>query len=83
MKSARVIATISARRACDPYVVLLTDFKGSTDDLRAFGFKNHADAVAGIAKQIGAHKIIIGGHDWGGAVVLFDEAVQELNEADT
>lgn len=43
--------------------------QGTSSDLRDFGFKKHADAVAGIAKQIGANKIIIGGHDWGGAVV--------------
>lgn len=42
---------------------------GSSSDLRDFSFKTHADAVAGIAKAIGAHKIIIGGHDWGGFTV--------------
>jgi pimeloyl-ACP methyl ester carboxylesterase len=43
--------------------------QGSSDNLHDFGFKNHADAVAGISKQLGVDKIIIGGHDWGGAVV--------------
>jgi pimeloyl-ACP methyl ester carboxylesterase len=31
--------------------------------------KNHADAVAGIAKSLGIERVILGGHDWGGAVV--------------
>lgn len=42
---------------------------GTSPNLSLFSFKSHADAIAGIAKAIGAHKIIIGGHDWGGAVV--------------
>jgi pimeloyl-ACP methyl ester carboxylesterase len=37
--------------------------------LKDYSWKNHADAIAGIASQIGASRIIIGGHDWGGAVV--------------
>jgi len=42
---------------------------GTSSDLRDFGFKAHADAVEGIAKQIGASTIVLGGHDWGGAAV--------------
>ncbi|GIZ45349.1 hypothetical protein CKM354_000852200 [Cercospora kikuchii] len=42
---------------------------GASDILRDYGFKSHADVVAAIAKKIGTHKIIIGGHDWGGATV--------------
>ena len=42
---------------------------GTSNEIHDFGFKNHAEAVAGIAKQIGVNKIIVGGHDWGGAVV--------------
>ena len=37
---------------------------GASDELRKYGFKAHADVVAAIAKKIGTHKIIIGGHDW-------------------
>ncbi|KAK4502885.1 hypothetical protein PRZ48_006311 [Zasmidium cellare] len=42
---------------------------GTSPDLSLFGYKAHADAIAGIAAAIGVHKVIIGGHDWGGAVV--------------
>ncbi|KAF2858209.1 epoxide hydrolase-like protein [Piedraia hortae CBS 480.64] len=42
---------------------------GPSDNLSDYGFKAHADAIAGIAADIGAHQIILGGHDWGGAVV--------------
>ena len=37
--------------------------------LHEYGFKKHADASTAIAKQIGASRIILGGHDWGGIVV--------------
>ena len=46
------------------------NYKGTSSDIHDFGFKAHADAIAGICKQIGANRIIIGGHDWGGAVVF-------------
>jgi soluble epoxide hydrolase/lipid-phosphate phosphatase len=42
---------------------------GAPEDLQLYGFKAHSDAIAGIAKAIGVHSIILGGHDWGGAVV--------------
>lgn len=42
---------------------------GTSDRLSDFGYKSHADAIAGIAQHVGASKIILGGHDWGGAVV--------------
>lgn len=42
---------------------------GSSSNLADFSFKTHADAIAGIAKAIGVHKVIIGGHDWGGFTV--------------
>ncbi|KAI5361950.1 Putative alpha/beta hydrolase-1, epoxide hydrolase [Septoria linicola] len=42
---------------------------GASHNLRDYGFKAHADVVAAIAKKIGTHKVIIGGHDWGGATV--------------
>ena len=38
-------------------------------DLSNFGFKKHANAIAGIAKIVGCERVILGGHDWGGAVV--------------
>ncbi|KAM3416933.1 hypothetical protein BST61_g8520 [Cercospora zeina] len=42
---------------------------GASDNLRDYGFKAHAHVVAAIAKKIGTPKVIIGGHDWGGATV--------------
>ncbi|KAF2719469.1 alpha/beta-hydrolase [Polychaeton citri CBS 116435] len=42
---------------------------GASDKLSDYSFKSHAIAIAAIAKQIGASKIILGGHDWGGVVV--------------
>ncbi|KAK4540200.1 hypothetical protein LTR36_009698 [Oleoguttula mirabilis] len=42
---------------------------GTSPDLNDFTFKTHADAIAGIARAIGAPRIILGGHDWGGMVV--------------
>lgn len=51
------------------YTWLIEMAQGTSDNLHDFGFKNHADAIAGISKQLGVDKIIIGGHDWGGAVV--------------
>ncbi|CAG8960677.1 hypothetical protein HYFRA_00013445 [Hymenoscyphus fraxineus] len=34
-----------------------------------YTFKRAADDIAALAKEIGVHHIILGGHDWGGAVV--------------
>ncbi|KAF2768134.1 alpha/beta-hydrolase [Teratosphaeria nubilosa] len=42
---------------------------GTSTHLHDFSFKTHAEAIAAIAKSIGASRIILGGHDWGGAVV--------------
>ncbi|KAK5740357.1 hypothetical protein LTR17_004620 [Elasticomyces elasticus] len=42
---------------------------GTSSNISDFTFRHHADAIAGIAKAIGAHRIILGGHDWGGMVV--------------
>lgn len=42
---------------------------GFSPDLSAYTFKHHADAVAALAAQLGLSKIMLGGHDWGGAVV--------------
>jgi pimeloyl-ACP methyl ester carboxylesterase len=35
-----------------------------------YTYKRAADDIAGLAKQIGVSSIILGGHDWGGAVVF-------------
>ena len=42
---------------------------GFSPDLKDYTFKTHADAIAELAKQQGIPQIILGGHDWGGAVV--------------
>ncbi|KAK5110183.1 hypothetical protein LTR62_006179 [Meristemomyces frigidus] len=42
---------------------------GTSSNIADFSYKTHADAVAAIAKEIGAPRIILGGHDWGGMVV--------------
>ncbi|KAK3711236.1 hypothetical protein LTR37_009830 [Vermiconidia calcicola] len=42
---------------------------GYSPELKDYTFKTHADAVAGIASQLNYSHIIVGGHDWGGAVV--------------
>ncbi|KAF2634599.1 alpha/beta-hydrolase [Massarina eburnea CBS 473.64] len=39
------------------------------NDISLYGFKRASDDIAGLAKIIGAESIILGGHDWGGAVV--------------
>ncbi|KAK5135541.1 hypothetical protein LTR08_005176 [Meristemomyces frigidus] len=46
-----------------------TGLPTNPDDLTNFSFKKHADAVAAIAASINAPRVILGGHDWGGAVV--------------
>lgn len=43
--------------------------KVSQDDLELYSQKRASDDFAELARQLGAPKIIIGGHDWGGAVV--------------
>lgn len=45
---------------------------GGTDapeDAKFYTFKRAADDMAALAKQLGCSTIILGGHDWGGAVV--------------
>lgn len=37
--------------------------------LQDYTFKRAADDVAGLCKQMGLSKIILGGHDWGGSIV--------------
>ena len=49
--------------------IQLTAPQGSSNNLRDFGFKAHADAIAGISARLNVSNIIIGGHDWGGAVI--------------
>lgn len=43
--------------------------QGYSPDLKSYGFRTHADVIAAIAKQVGTSQLILGGHDWGGAVV--------------
>merc|ERR1712070_1062729 len=42
---------------------------GFSPDLKDYTFQTHADAIAELARQQGIPSIILGGHDWGGAVV--------------
>merc|ERR1712070_963162 len=42
---------------------------GFSPDLKDYTFRTHADAIAELARQQGISQIILGGHDWGGAVV--------------
>ncbi|KAL9085435.1 MAG: hypothetical protein Q9165_007585 [Trypethelium subeluteriae] len=37
--------------------------------LHLYGFKRAADDIAELARQLGCSSIVLGGHDWGGAVV--------------
>ncbi|KAA8564092.1 hypothetical protein MFRU_032g00670 [Monilinia fructicola] len=41
----------------------------SPQELSAFTYKTAGDDVAALAKAIGVSSIILGGHDWGGAIV--------------
>ncbi|KAH8589345.1 Alpha/Beta hydrolase protein [Bisporella sp. PMI_857] len=45
---------------------------GGTDapeDVKYYTYKRAADDIAELAKQLGLSSIILGGHDWGGAIV--------------
>jgi len=39
------------------------------EEIKYYTYKRAADDVASLAKQLGLSSIILGGHDWGGAVV--------------
>ncbi|KAH0537002.1 hypothetical protein FGG08_006174 [Glutinoglossum americanum] len=39
------------------------------ETLALYGMKRAADDIRELANQLGVHKIILGGHDWGGAIV--------------
>lgn len=55
---------------------------GASTNLKKYGFKAHADTVAAIAKKIGTHQIIIGGHDWYAVTVknnLTDNGRADMN----
>ena len=39
------------------------------DSLNMYGFKRAADDIKALADQLGCSQIILGGHDWGGAIV--------------
>lgn len=43
--------------------------KGYSPNLQDYTFRAHANAIAAIAAQTRTTQLILGGHDWGGAVV--------------
>lgn len=54
--------------------VLVPDMMGyggtdSPEPLSYYTYKRAADDIAELARQVGAPSIILGGHDWGGAIV--------------
>ncbi|KAF7857256.1 hypothetical protein EAF04_009497 [Stromatinia cepivora] len=56
------------------YRVVVPNMQGyasssSPQELSNFTYKSAADDVAALAKVIGATSIVLGGHDWGGAIV--------------
>jgi pimeloyl-ACP methyl ester carboxylesterase len=56
------------------YRVLAPDMMGyggtdAPESLSYYTYKRAADDVAELARQVGAPQIILGGHDWGGAIV--------------
>ena len=42
---------------------------GSPDNIKFYSFKRVSEDIAELARQLGCRHIILGGHDWGGAVV--------------
>ena len=42
---------------------------GSPDNIKYYSFKRVSDDIAELASQLGCSNIVLGGHDWGGAVV--------------
>ncbi|POS69711.1 hypothetical protein DHEL01_v211896 [Diaporthe helianthi] len=42
---------------------------GAPEDLSYYTFKRASDDIAALASHLGLSRIILGGHDWGGAVV--------------
>ena len=56
------------------YRVLVPDMMGyggtdAPESLSYYTYKRAADDIAELARQVGARSIILGGHDWGGAIV--------------
>lgn len=56
------------------YRVLVPDMMGyggtdAPESLSYYTYKRAADDIAELARQVGAPSIILGGHDWGGAIV--------------
>ena len=47
----------------------LTTYQGYSPNLKDYGFRSHANAIAALARQNNLSSIILGGHDWGGATV--------------
>lgn len=44
-------------------------YQGFSPNLKEYTFLSHANAIAAIARQTNSPQIILGGHDWGGAIV--------------
>lgn len=40
------------------------------DSMAFYGYKRAVDDIKELARQLGASKVILGGHDWGGAIVF-------------
>jgi pimeloyl-ACP methyl ester carboxylesterase len=39
-----------------------------TSSLNKYGFKGCADDIAELCRQLSLHSVLLGGHDWGGAI---------------
>ncbi len=39
------------------------------EPIALYSFKRAADDIKELARQLGISKVIVGGHDWGGAIV--------------
>jgi pimeloyl-ACP methyl ester carboxylesterase len=50
--------------------------------INLYGYKRASDDFALLAKQLGATKLIIGGHDWGGMVVWRMAMVRKVKDTD-
>lgn len=52
------------------------------NSINLYGYKRASDDFALLAKQLGATKLIIGGHDWGGMVVWRMAMVRKVKDTD-
>ena len=46
-----------------------TATQGYSPNLQDYSFRTHANAIAALARHINVSRLILGGHDWGGATV--------------